>query len=153
MKPPKSVMVSARVSEVDRDTIKKSKYTFADAIEYFARMLRKNQGIIPELYGQELEEELKRIWDKRERLEKELEELQRREREILEETERLPKEQSWECREAVRFVIDRLEERGLHSPRDVVNGNGEDLIQIASRIYGVSEEELAKILLERGIPV
>jgi seryl-tRNA synthetase len=153
MKPPKSVMVSVRVSEVDRDTIKKSRYTFADAIEYFARMLRKNQGIIPGLYRQALEEELKNIQDQKKKFEEELEELQRREREILEEIEQLPDGEPWECREAVQYIIDRLEERGYSSPRDVVNGNGEDLIQVASRIYGVPEEELAKILVKKGIPI
>ncbi|MCG2827721.1 V-type ATPase subunit a family protein [Methanothermobacter sp. K4] len=152
----KTARINVRVSEVDKETIKKSKYSYADAIEYFARLLRK-KGIIPDLYVKALREELDEISEKKIELEKELERLNREEDRLKRELERFSEpvdEPMREVREAARFIMERIEERdGMVSPTEVVNDRGEDLIEVASRIYGAPEEEILKLLSEKGVPL
>lgn len=151
----KEDQISVRVSRVDKETIKKSRYTYADAIEYFARLLRKNKGIIPELYLKALREELDEISERKIELEKELERLNREEDRLKRELERFSEpvdEPMREVREAARFIMERIEEReGMVSPSEVVNDRGEDLIEVASRIYGAPEEEILRLLSDMGV--
>lgn len=151
----KEDQISVRVSRVDKETIKKSRYTYADAIEYFARLLRKNKGIIPELYLKALREELDEISERKIELEKELERLNREEDRLKRELERFSEpvdEPMREVREAARFIMERIEERdGMVSPTEVVNDRGEDLIEVASRIYGAPEEEILRLLSDMGV--
>lgn len=151
----KTARINVRVSEVDKETIKKSRYSYADAIEYFARLLRKNKGIIPDLYLKSLREKLDEVSERKIELEKELERLEMEEDLLKRELERFSGHDEYmrEVREAARFVINRLEERNIVSPSELVNDRGEDLIEVASRIYGAPQEEIIDLLSEKGVKV
>ena len=172
----KKQRINTTIDDADARAIQNSRYTYADAIRYFAEKLRTEKGIIFEADLELLEEEeeklllklaskksdAKKLKAKLIKIEAEVEAIERRLLRVKQKRykfeEILEKQGPIEDRpleEAYRFIMTRLEDwrkRGHYvTPTSFRNDRGQDLVDLAVEFYGVPRDEVVDKLRREGI--
>lgn len=155
------IRTTTTVSPQDAETIERSRYTYADAIRHFARILRERHKILTEDELEQLREEKDNLLIRLTELEVEIGKTQRKLKKINEQIracEEALEDQEFimdeSLKHAVKFVEVRVEEwrrRGHDvTPETLTNDNGETIIEVASRVYGVPVDEIREALKRVG---
>lgn len=158
------------VTEQDARIIERSKYTYADAIHYFATKLREGSDIIFREDIEALEDERDSLIIRIAELEAELNrtvkklevEIDRSRRRLAKINNELEKYQSLDLdavdtpdlNHAYRFIMSRVEDwrrRGHDVTPTTRNDEGRDLVDIAAYQFGLPRDEILAKLRREGV--